>query len=73
MYTEMTFPQYGVRFIAVNDGVDSEADTDNDLTPFRNVFNEWFCRDTSKKIRRSKEQKPSRGNAPAGRHTAIGR
>lgn len=38
MYTEMTFPQYGVRFIAVNDGVDSEADTDNDLTPFRNVF-----------------------------------
>lgn len=73
MYTEMTFPQYGVRFIAVNDGVDSEADTDNDLTPFRNVFNEWFCRDTSKKIRAVKRAKALQGKCPAGRHTAIGR
>ena len=51
MYTEMTFPQFGVRFIAIDDNVDSEHGTENDLTPFRNVFNEWFCRDTSKKIR----------------------
>lgn len=64
MYTEMTFPQYGVRFIAVNDGVDSEADTDNDLTPFRNVFNEWFCRDTSKKIRAVKRAKALQGKCP---------
>lgn len=51
VFTEMTFPQHGVRFIAINDGVDSDNGTDNDLTPFRNVFNEWFCRDTSRKIR----------------------
>ena len=53
MYTEMVFPQNGVRFIAVNDTVDS-AKGDNDLTPLRNLFNEWFVRDTSKKIRASK-------------------
>ena len=51
IYTEMTFPQHGVRFIAIEDNVDSESGMENDLTPFRNVFNEWFCRDTSKKVR----------------------
>ncbi|MDR0986797.1 MAG: recombinase family protein [Ruminococcus sp.] len=53
MYTEMTFPQYGVRFIAINDGVDSAnaLSMENDFTPIKNLFNEWFCRDTSKKIR----------------------
>ena len=40
----------GVRFIAVNDGVDSERE-DNDFTPFRNIINEWYAKDTSKKIR----------------------
>ena len=39
MYTEMVFPRKGVRYIAVNDGVDS-AQGDNDLTPLRNLFNE---------------------------------
>jgi DNA invertase Pin-like site-specific DNA recombinase len=64
MYTEMTFPQYGVRFIAINDGVDSETEMDNDLTPFRNVFNEWFCRDTSKKIRAVKRSNALQGKCP---------
>ena len=50
MYTDMLFPQKGVRFIAVNDGVDS-AQGDNDFTPLRNLFNEWMVRDTSKKIK----------------------
>ena len=50
MYTEMLFPQKGVRFIAINDGVDS-AMGDNDFTPLRNLFNEWMVRDTSKKIK----------------------
>ena len=44
----MLFPQKGVRFIAINDGVDS-AMGDNDFTPLRNLFNEWMVRDTSKK------------------------
>lgn len=50
MYTEIRFPEKDVRFIAVNDGVDSERE-DNDFTPFRNIINEWYAKDTSKKIR----------------------
>ena len=50
MYTEIRFPEFDVRFVAVNDGVDSERD-DNDFTPFRNIINEWYAKDTSKKIR----------------------
>ena len=56
MYTEMIFPQKGVRFIAINDGVDS-AMGDNDFTPLRNLFNEWMVRDTSKKIKAVKKAK----------------
>ena len=56
MYTEMLFPQKGVRFIAINDGVDS-AMGDNDFTPLRNLFNEWMVRDTSKKIKAVKKAK----------------
>ena len=51
MYTEIRFPELGVRFIAVNDGVDSEDQMGNDFTPFRNIINEWYAKDTSKKIR----------------------
>ena len=50
-YTEIAFPDAGVRFIAINDGVDSESGADNDFTPFRNIINEWYAKDTSKKIR----------------------
>ena len=41
-YTELVFPSYDVRFIAIHDGVDS-AKGDNDFTPFRNLFNVLFC------------------------------
>ena len=50
-YTEITFPEANVRFIAINDQVDSESSVDNDFTPFRNIINEWYAKDTSKKIR----------------------
>ena len=50
MYTEIMFPDKDVRFIAINDSVDSARD-DNDFTPFRNIINEWYAKDTSKKIR----------------------
>ena len=50
MFTEITFPKKGVRFIAINDGVDS-AQGENDFAPLRNIFNEWLVRDTSKKIK----------------------
>lgn len=51
VYTEITFPDAEVRFIAVNDGVDSNSQVDNDFTPFCNIINEWYAKDTSKKIR----------------------
>ncbi len=50
-YTEIYFPNADIRFIAINDNVDSNIQTENDLTPFKNVFNEWYAKDTSKKIR----------------------
>ena len=50
MYTEIMFPEHDVHFIAVNDGVDS-TQGDNEFTPFRNIINEWYAKDTSKKIR----------------------
>ena len=49
-YTEVVLPEAGVRFLAINDGVDSDR-ADNDFTPFRNIINEWYAKDTSKKIR----------------------
>ena len=63
LYTEMKFPELGIRFIAVSDGVDSEDDTGSDFTPFRNIINEWYCRDTSKKIKAS-----MKARAMAGKH-----
>ncbi len=49
-YTEVMFAEHDIHFIAVNDGVDSERE-DNDFTPIRNLFNEFYAKDTSKKIR----------------------
>lgn len=50
-YTEMMFPKKNVRFIAVNNGVDSANPADNDFTPFLDIMNEWYAKDTSKKIK----------------------
>ena len=71
LYTEIRFPEMGVRFIAVNDGVDSEDQSSNDFTPFRNIINEWYAKDTSKKIRAVFRNKGMSGqrlstNAPYG-------
>ena len=49
-YTESFFVERDIRYIAINDGVDSDKG-DNDFTPFRNLFNDFYARDTSKKIR----------------------
>ena len=48
---DFIFPAYDVRFIAVNNGIGSNNQGDNDFTPFLNIMNEWLVRDTSKKIR----------------------
>ena len=60
-YIEMVFPEYNVRYIAINDQVDTDNAESNDLMPFRNVFNEWYARDTSKKIRAVVQNKYARG------------
>lgn len=60
MYTEIMFPEHDVHFIAVNDGVDS-TQGDNEFTPFRNIINEWYARDTSKKIRAVMKSKGQAG------------
>ncbi len=49
-HREIVFPSYDVRFIAVNDAVDS-AKGDNDFTVIRNVFNDFYAKDMSKKVR----------------------
>lgn len=54
------FAEYDVHFIAVNDGVDSERE-DNDFTPIRNLFNEFYAKDTSKKLRAVWKLKGSSG------------
>lgn len=71
IYTEMRFPEKGVRFIAVNNGVDSLQPGSSDFTPFLNIMNEWFARDTSNKIRaifkaRMQNGKRCSGSVPYG-------
>lgn len=58
-YTDTYFPDRNIRFIAVNDCMDS-ADGENELAPFRNVMNEMYARDISRKVRSSHRL---RGNA----------
>ncbi len=50
-YTEILFVEKNIRFIAINNGIDSANQTDSDFTPFLNIINEWYAKDTSKKIR----------------------
>ena len=64
-YTEMFLPDNDVRFIAVNDSVDSEMG-DNDFAPFRNIINEWYAKDCSKKIRAVMKMKAQRGDCLTG-------
>lgn len=61
MYTEITFPQNNVRFIAVNSGVDSANQQDNEFVPFVNIINEYYVRDGSKKVRASLKLKGESG------------
>ncbi|MDL2273914.1 recombinase family protein [Oscillospiraceae bacterium OttesenSCG-928-G22] len=49
-YTDFFFPEHGVRYVAVNDSYDSDKD-DNDIAPFKNILNEMYAKDISKKVR----------------------
>ena len=50
-YIEVFFPNHNVRYIAINDGVDSIDNAQMDITPFRNIINEMYAKDTSRKIK----------------------
>ena len=73
LYTNFTFPQYGVRYIAINDNFDTidPNSTDSDFAGIKNWFNEFYARDTSRKIRAVNKAKGERGvplttNVPYG-------
>lgn len=71
MYTEIVFPNNDIRFIAINNGVDSINGTENDMTPFINIFNEFYAKDTSRKIKavfnaKGNSGKPLTTNPPYG-------
>ena len=57
----MLFPEHDVRFIAVNSGVDSANQQDNDFTPFLNIMNEFYVKDSSKKVKAVMKQKGESG------------
>ena len=75
-YTEIFFSQYDVRFIAIHDNVDTQRG-DNDFAPFKNLMNEFYARDCSKKVRavlksKGMSGKPLTSNAPYGYKKAEG-
>lgn len=59
-YIESYFPKHNIRFIAINDNVDSHKES-NDFTPFKNIINEWYAKDISKKIKSAYRTKALKG------------
>lgn len=64
-YTEVVFPENHTRFIAINDNVDSEKD-DNEFAPFKNIINEWYAKDCSRKVRSAFRTKALSGEYTGG-------
>ena len=60
-YLEIKYPTLGIRFIAIQDNVDSESNTGTELMPFSNIFNEWHAASTSKKVRAVWASKAAQG------------
>lgn len=59
-YTDIYFPEHNIRFIAVNDAIDSD-EGESEIAPFKNILNEMYARDISKKIRSSHRLRGSMG------------
>lgn len=55
-YLEIYFPEHQVRYIAVNDGVDTISNTSMDITPFKNILNEMYVKDISVKVTSAKSK-----------------
>lgn len=60
-FTDYILPSAGCALIALNDGVDTRKSLDNDMTPFRNLFNEFYCKDISKKVKTGRSVRASTG------------
>lgn len=60
-YLEIIYPTRGVRFIAIQENVDSLQNNSTELVPFSNIFNEWYSAQTSKKIRAVHQQRSKDG------------
>jgi DNA invertase Pin-like site-specific DNA recombinase len=71
LYTEIIFPRHNVNFIAINDSVDSRKG-ENNFAAFKNLFNEYFIRDTSRKIRAVKDMQQRNGKRVSGKLTPYG-
>ena len=59
-YTEEYFPLHNIRYIAVNDNFDSN-NSDNEFAPFKNIINEWYAKDISKKVKSTFKIKKEKG------------
>lgn len=69
-YTELYFPSRGVRYIAINDGVDS-VKGESEIAPFKNIINEWVARDTSRKVKSAMKVRFAEG-AHYGAYAPLG-
>lgn len=69
-YTELYFPKHNVRYIALNDAVDTLHDN-NDIAPFKNILNDMYARDLSRKVKSAKRTRAAQG-AFIGSHPPYG-
>lgn len=61
-YIENYFPQNNIRYVAITDGIDTYIDsTNNDITPFKAIMNDYYAKDISKKIRSVYKEKQKNG------------
>ena len=59
-YREVVFPEYDTRFIAINDNVDT-CGKDNEFAPFKEIMDEWYAKDCSRKVRSARRTKAANG------------
>ena len=69
-YIELIFPEHDVRYIAINDSVDT-LKSENELMAFKNIFNDWFARDCSRKVKAVLKAKGQSGK-PLSNHPPYG-
>ncbi|MCR0175601.1 recombinase family protein [[Clostridium] innocuum] len=60
-YLEIKYPTMGVRFISIQENVDTAKESGTEMMPFSNIFNEWYAAQTSKKIRAVNQMKAAKG------------